>query len=247
MQIYFQWQDNNYGAFYRNNIILLRTKLNDYAGLEEEASLYLKFILSSSFTKTIDQFICNQNTDEIDPDKLNSYIKHFTQQEIIEETNLVKRHNLIAMPKDAAGLKIREWFSKSKDTKTNIWFTIKAFFILHRIHQILKKGQMQGLIDYLNNLAKSKNFVAASNQQSLMLAKALDNACLFYPRKTICLPFAAALTSLHYEQSYACDFLIGIQNLPFYAHAWVEANGEVINDNPELQIKLAPILKITQN
>ena len=106
---------------------------------------------------------------------------------------------------------------------------------------------MVGIIGFLKKLSQSKKLIVPPQDQSLIIAKALDRACLLYPKRTMCLPFAATLAALHLKNNYKCDFVIGVQNLPFYAHAWVEVEGVVINDRPELKIKLAPILKISSN
>jgi hypothetical protein len=49
---------------------------------------------------------------------------------------------------------------------------------------------------------------------------------------------------LGFEYGFDLTLVIGVQNRPFYAHAWVELDGEIIGDDPRLPEQLAVIYKI---
>lgn len=104
---------------------------------------------------------------------------------------------------------------------------------------------MVGALAFLNSLSLKGGISKSPRDYSRIATRALEAACLIYPRKTTCLPFALALAALHYQQYYVCDFVIGVQGLPFYAHAWVEADGKVVRDAQNLKRQLAPILRFT--
>lgn len=59
---------------------------------------------------------------------------------------------------------------------------------------------------------------------------ALDLACVFYFRRVFCLQRSAALVLLLRRHGIAASLVVGAQFLPFAAHAWVEANGTVLNE-----------------
>ncbi len=64
---------------------------------------------------------------------------------------------------------------------------------------------------------------------------AIDRACVYYPRRAWCLQSAAATTCLLRLRGIEAAFVIGVQKMPFNAHAWTEVAGRVVmNDRPSL-------------
>jgi hypothetical protein len=64
------------------------------------------------------------------------------------------------------------------------------------------------------------------------LCHAMDLACVFYPKRVMCLQRSAATTLLLRRYGKKAEMVIGAQFLPFKAHAWVEIDGAVVNDKP---------------
>lgn len=64
------------------------------------------------------------------------------------------------------------------------------------------------------------------------LCEAMDLACVFYPKRVLCLQRSAATTMLLRRYGWSAEMVIGAQVLPFQAHAWVEVDGTVVNDKP---------------
>lgn len=64
------------------------------------------------------------------------------------------------------------------------------------------------------------------------MCHAVDLACVFYFKQVLCLQRSAATTTLLRHQGVAAEMVIGVQQSPFRAHAWVEVTGEVVNDKP---------------
>lgn len=62
------------------------------------------------------------------------------------------------------------------------------------------------------------------------LASSVDLACLFYPKRVLCLQRAAVLCPMLRQRGVKAQFVVGIQQTPFRAHAWVEVGGAVVND-----------------
>ena len=67
------------------------------------------------------------------------------------------------------------------------------------------------------------------------ICAAFDLACMWYPRQALCLQRSSALTCLLRAHGVEAQMIIGAQRLPFRAHAWVEVNGEVVNDRPHVR------------
>jgi uncharacterized membrane protein YcgQ (UPF0703/DUF1980 family) len=66
-------------------------------------------------------------------------------------------------------------------------------------------------------------------------------ACIWYWKEALCLQRSAATACLLKQAGIAAQMVIGAQQLPFKAHAWVEVDGRVVNDKsytPEIYVVL---------
>jgi hypothetical protein len=70
--------------------------------------------------------------------------------------------------------------------------------------------------------------------QPAEICQAVDLAAAFYFRRVLCLQRSAATVCLLRRYGFAAQLVIGVQHLPFAAHAWVELGGAVINDKSYL-------------
>ena len=64
---------------------------------------------------------------------------------------------------------------------------------------------------------------------------AVDLATIWYWKQAQCLQRSAATTCLLRQYGVPAELVIGAQQLPFKAHAWVEVSGEVVNDKPYMR------------
>ncbi len=67
------------------------------------------------------------------------------------------------------------------------------------------------------------------------ICTAVDRAAVFYFKKAWCLQRSATAVCLLRTFGVAAELVIGVQKIPFYAHAWVEVGNEVVNDHPIVQ------------
>lgn len=73
-------------------------------------------------------------------------------------------------------------------------------------------------------------------QDAVELArKAIEQACIWYPKRALCLQRSAVAVSLLRGLGVPAQFVYGVQQLPFKAHAWAEVDGRVINDRQEVR------------
>ena len=61
---------------------------------------------------------------------------------------------------------------------------------------------------------------------------AVNIACIWYWKEALCLQRSAATSCLLKSHGIFAQMVIGAQQLPFKAHAWVEVDGRVVNDKP---------------
>ncbi|MCZ2157467.1 MAG: lasso peptide biosynthesis B2 protein [Bryobacterales bacterium] len=62
---------------------------------------------------------------------------------------------------------------------------------------------------------------------------AVDRACAYFPANMQCLGRAAIATRLLRRQGFPARMVVGVQRMPFGAHAWVELDGEPVYGLPE--------------
>ncbi len=67
---------------------------------------------------------------------------------------------------------------------------------------------------------------------STEICQAVDLAAVLYFRRVLCLQRSAATACLLKRYGFPAQLVIGVQQLPFAAHAWVEMGGLVVNDKP---------------
>jgi hypothetical protein len=69
------------------------------------------------------------------------------------------------------------------------------------------------------------------------IREAINRACVWYPRTSLCLPRSAVVTCLLRDAGVPAQMVIGVQKIPFKAHAWVEVSGRVVNDKEEVKLE----------
>jgi len=67
------------------------------------------------------------------------------------------------------------------------------------------------------------------------ICSAVDVACIWYWKKVRCLQRSAATACLLKRYGVPAQMMIGAQQMPFKAHAWVEVDAMVVNDKPYMR------------
>ena len=76
------------------------------------------------------------------------------------------------------------------------------------------------------------------------LCRAVDLACIWYGKTVLCLQRSAAETCLLRRHGIPAQLVIGTQQIPFNAHAWVEVEGQVVSDRPYMHKMYAVLERI---
>jgi Transglutaminase-like superfamily len=76
---------------------------------------------------------------------------------------------------------------------------------------------------------------APDSEMIAHICSRLVRACTWYSKKALCLQRSAAITCMLRSIGAPAEMVIGIHKMPFYGHAWVEVQGEVVNDHPKVQ------------
>lgn len=64
---------------------------------------------------------------------------------------------------------------------------------------------------------------------------AVEEACVWYVKRAHCLQRSLVATWLLRRYGRPAELVIGFRALPFESHAWVEVDGQVVNDRPQYQ------------
>ena len=72
----------------------------------------------------------------------------------------------------------------------------------------------------------------ASDDVIAKICAAVDIACVWYWKQVLCLQRSAVTACLLKAHGVPAQMVIGAQQLPFKAHAWVKVDGRVVNDKP---------------
>jgi hypothetical protein len=106
----------------------------------------------------------------------------------------------------------------------------KAFRKLIQFDVHLVRRDFEALYDSVRTWPIAEEVVRAHSVEEVCAA--MDTACVWYWKEVLCLQRAAATTCLLKNYGVPAQLVIGAQQIPFKAHAWVEVEGRVVNDKP---------------
>ena len=110
------------------------------------------------------------------------------------------------------------------------WLALKAYFELIHIELYLARGNFAALYNMVRRYPISKRLTAPDAVERI--CSAVDLACVWYWKEAPCLQRSAATTCILRRHGVKAEMVIGAQQLPFKAHAWVEVQGHIVNDRP---------------
>ncbi len=110
------------------------------------------------------------------------------------------------------------------------FLVLKAYLFLIRFDLYLARGNFAALYDKVRDYATGKKTASADAIERI--CSAMDMACIWYWKEALCLQRSAATTCLLKRYGIPAQMVIGAQQMPFKAHAWVEVEGRVVNDKP---------------
>jgi hypothetical protein len=243
--VYFSLNPSIFAARHENAVIILDTDNDKYISLVEPAASYLEFICTQEFCYDDDIYHSTFQSSIIEEKFLNHWICDFIQRGYISQTSQKSLRSVSPPPLKSGGLSHYKWDSKSSWKPFSIASKIeiiKAFLILIQIHRLIKKRNLKGVLFEIGKHSH-ESLIKPSQHELKQLIAAVDAATLIYPKKTFCLIWAATFAILALKKKWDVRFSIGIQTNPFYAHAWVESNGQVINDDHSILEVMSIILK----
>ena len=110
------------------------------------------------------------------------------------------------------------------------FLVLKAYLKLIYFDLYLARGNFFALYEKVRGYPTGKKAEVAEAIEQI--CSAVDMACIWYWKEALCLQRSAAAACLLKHYGIPAQMVIGAQQIPFKAHAWVEVDGRVVNDKP---------------
>jgi Transglutaminase-like superfamily len=107
---------------------------------------------------------------------------------------------------------------------------LRAYLMLISFERCVARGDFAVLHEKVRNYGVRNK--ARTDHVVQEICGAIDMACIWYWKEVLCLQRSAATTCLLKRCGVPAQMVIGAQQMPFKAHAWVELDGRVVNDKP---------------
>ena len=113
------------------------------------------------------------------------------------------------------------------------FLVLRAYSRLIQFDLYLAGGNFQALHERVGSYPIRE--VTCLDHEIQRICEAVDLACIWYWKEVLCLQRSAATACLLKDHGVAARLILGAQQMPFKAHAWVEVAGQVVNDKPYMR------------
>lgn len=114
-----------------------------------------------------------------------------------------------------------------------LFLVLQAYMKLIHFDFYISRGAFAPLYQKVRDCSVQKNSATPSDVEQI--CSAVDIASIWYWKEVLCLQRSAATAYLLKRRGVQAQMVVGAQQIPFKAHAWVEVNGRVVNDKPYMQ------------
>jgi Transglutaminase-like superfamily len=121
------------------------------------------------------------------------------------------------------------------------FLVLRAYFKLILFDLYLLRGNFNALHKKVRRYRVRKRTLASD--ATMRICAAVEMACIWYWKEVLCLQRSAATACLLKQFGVAGEMVIGVQQLPFRSHAWVEVDRRVVNDKPYMREMYAVVEK----
>jgi hypothetical protein len=118
--------------------------------------------------------------------------------------------------------------ARNERLPAGVLLVLEAYLSLIRFDFYLARSDFESLYNKVRNYPARKQI--SSIDSIKRICAAVDKACILYFKEALCLQRSAATACLLKRYGVPAQMVIGAQQMPFKAHAWVEVHGRVVND-----------------
>src|ERR1700693_625114 len=105
---------------------------------------------------------------------------------------------------------------------------LQAYWKLFLFDRYLSRGNFTDLYAKVHNYPVKRDIPLHDAVERI--CSAIDMASIWYWKEALCLQRSAAAVCLLKQYGVHAQMVIGAQQMPFRAHAWVEVDGRVLDD-----------------
>lgn len=109
---------------------------------------------------------------------------------------------------------------------------------------VSRAKRQRSLENLLNRIPKVIESPGESSRAIIDIASSIEFSIKLSRGNPTCMEWAFALACAARRRGIDCKFVIGVQTHPFVSHAWVEHQGKVLFDSPELAACMARLIEI---
>jgi hypothetical protein len=121
-------------------------------------------------------------------------------------------------------------FSSKRNPIAKHILILRAYSELIHFDRYLVRGDFAALYQAVRTYPLAQTGIGPTAVDRI--CHAVDIACIWYWKEVLCLQRSATTTCLLRSGGVSAEMVVGVQQMPFKAHAWVEVNGRVVNDKP---------------
>lgn len=229
--MHYHLPDHIYIAQFQDQLVLLDTKKDKYTVCFKEFSKLLVNILEGEYPRS--EFSA-QDLDII--------------QKLVDDKVIEKKETLYPFHIDrklcSEGVSNVDWRLPLENIKPTFSFPILgALMTIIKVNFNMKVMGFYSTIRMIKKKIKNPSgYIIPEDHELRDLALIVNKACLLHPTRTKCLEWAMTFVLLALKRKWKCNLEIGVQNYPFFAHAWVECGGKIVMDSQDLREGMAIIL-----
>ena len=123
--------------------------------------------------------------------------------------------------------------SLNHSRRKTIRLFLTAYSELVRFDRYLARGDFAGVYHIVRKCPLVEAVIGPDAIRQICYV--VDLACIWYWKEVLCLQRSAATTCLLRKRGIPARMVLGVQQTPFRAHAWVETNQQVVNDKPYMR------------
>ena len=113
------------------------------------------------------------------------------------------------------------------------WLLLQALVALAAFDLILLLGKFRTVHRIVRRWKVANKNIAEGTVDRVI--KAANLACMLYPKQALCFQRSCVSVCLLRKRGVQADLVLGAQQFPFQAHAWVEVNGQAVNERSNVQ------------
>lgn len=123
--------------------------------------------------------------------------------------------------------------NQSERLPARLLLILEAYLGLIRFDLYIRQHDFDALYKKIRNYPTTEKHSSPDSVEPICAA--VDVACIWYRKEVLCLQRSAATACLLRKYGIAAEVVIGAQQMPFKAHAWVEIDGKVVNDKQHVR------------